>query len=64
MITHFIPNAETAEQHLSNVQFQLENVQGWLNHGQREQARIKAESLLASAQDLLAALEKETGGSK
>lgn len=61
----FIQNATTAEQHASNVRFQLDNVNGFLCMGRGGKnsglyaARAKAECCLRSAELLLARLEAE-----
>ena len=42
----FIKNAKTKEDLENNVQFQLENVIGWVNSKKYESALIKAECLV------------------
>lgn len=64
----FNPNAKTPEEHLANVRFQLENVEGWLSvdtANGRMSAAIKAECLLDAATQLHAAFAAEqTGGAQ
>ena len=55
---HYIFGAATPEEHLHNVFFQGENVEGWLIAGQEDNALTKAECLLDAAQKLVAVLKK------
>lgn len=54
---HFIFGAATPEEHLSNLLFQAENVEGWLIAGQEDNALAKAKCLLESAHNLVSALQ-------
>jgi len=51
------PTARTPDQCLRNVEFQLQNVQGYLRSGLVAGARIKAECLVEAAQKLVTSLE-------
>ncbi len=65
----YIKNPSTPEDHLSNCQFQLDNVKGWLEMARDKRdeggaadlvanAHIKAKCLAESAQLLVVALEE------
>ena len=60
---NYIPNARTPEEHLSNCQFQLRNVDGWLHFSStaahRDNAHTKAKCLLCEVELLVAAFEAE-----
>lgn len=59
-------DAKTPEEHLANVEFQFDNVKGYLamaedrkDAGGRISARIKAQCMLESLQSAVAAFETE-----
>jgi hypothetical protein len=59
-----IKNPRRPAEHLSNCQFHLDNVKGWIrsgpeaSHDQLFVAKMKAESLVEAAQWLLTSIEK------
>jgi hypothetical protein len=63
-MSDYFPNPVTLEQHLSNCQFQLDNVRGWVM-AQRDgktdllPAEMKAECLAESASAVFAAVQAE-----
>lgn len=56
MSSEYTANPKTPREHLDNCRFQVENVQGWLTADDLAVARIKAECLVRSAVELVAAL--------
>lgn len=62
MSAGYIPQPKSIEEYFSNVQFQLDNVQGYLGAGLKENAHIKAQSLVEASAALELALRKATRG--
>lgn len=63
----YIKNPLTPEDHLSNCQFQIDNVKGWMMMVREEggagstAAKIKAECLVEAAQLLVKSIQAERG---
>lgn len=55
---NFVAQPMTPADHLNNVFFQAENVEGWLMNGHPDAALIKAECHARSAQGLVDTLKK------
>lgn len=58
-MSSFIKNPGSIEELRQNVQFQMENVEGWLSVNDYQSALIKAKCLLDALQAIVAAEESE-----
>lgn len=58
-MSSFIKNPSTIEDFKQNVEFQMENVQGWLSVNDYQSALTKAKCLVDALQKIVVAEEKE-----
>lgn len=58
-MSNFIKNPASIEEFKQNVDFQMDNVKGWLSVNDYESALIKAKCLVDALQEIVAAEESE-----
>ena len=58
-MSSFIKNPTTIEEFKQNVEFQMDNVKGWLSVNDYQSALTKAKHLVEALQEIIAAEESE-----